>query len=274
MHRREFFSQTAAACACCSLPISVGAQETEAVLDFCTELNLEPAESTSWVQEEWEERPQNDEEAAAISAKRWKPSRDTLHIDFLNTPNDQSLTDKVIEAAKIWERHMDLTLSFGSSDPRHGSPNVLISFSPGLGHWSFLGTDSLGRASSGQASMNFGWHATPVFEREIRRVVLHEFGHAFSLIHEHQNPGASIPWNRQAVLEYYRRTQGWDDSKIERNIFARYDESSVNRTRYDPNSIMHYAIPRDLLTDPSYATSWNTSLSELDIAMADFLFPA
>lgn len=272
MQRRELISMTAASCACCSLPYSAGAQGTEAVLDFCTELSLEPAESTSRVQEEWEERPQNDEEAAAISAKRWRPSRDTLHIEFLNAPNDQRLTDRVIEAAKIWEQHMDLILSFGSSDPRLGSPNVTISFSPGLGHWSYLGTDSLGRASSGQASMNFGWYSTPVFEREIRRVVLHEFGHAFSLIHEHQSPGASIPWNRQAVLEYYRRTQGWDDQKIERNIFTRYNESSVNRTRYDPDSIMHYAIPASLLTDPSYATSWNTNLSNLDLAMVDFLF--
>lgn len=269
MHRRDFMISATSACSCCLLPSTALAEKTDSFLDFCTELSLDPSESATWVQNEWEEAPQNDEEAAAIKAKRWKPSRKTLNVDFLNEPDDAQLKDRVISAAAGWHDFMDLEFRFGAAEPE-----ILVNFGPGRGHWSYLGTDSLGKARQGQASMNFGWSGSPPRDRDLRRVVLHEFGHAMSLIHEHSSPAAAIPWDRDAVYEYYRRTQGWDDAKIERNIFARYSESSVNRTRYDPDSIMHYPIPRELVTDPLYATTWNTRLSSGDEAMANFLFPA
>lgn len=269
MDRRYFLKSSAATCACCATPSAIFADGQSGFLDFCTELSLDAAESATWVENEWQEPPKNDEEAAAVKAKRWKPTRKILNVDFLNDPADPTLKDRVKTAAAGWQDYMDLEFSFGA-----GEPDILVNFGPGNGHWSYLGTDSLGKARNGQASMNFGWSGSPPRERDLRRVVLHEFGHAMSLIHEHQNPAANIPWNREAVLEYYRRTQGWDDDKIERNIFARYTEDSVNRTRYDPDSIMHYPIPRELVTDPLFATAWNTRLSDADEAMANFLFPA
>ena len=48
--------------------------------------------------------------------------------------------------------------------------------------------------------MNYGWLTPESAQDEVRRVVLHEFGHALGLIHEHQNPkGGGIEWNRDAV---------------------------------------------------------------------------
>jgi hypothetical protein len=33
--------------------------------------------------------------------------------------------------------------------------------------------------------------------------VIHEFGHALGLIHEHQNPSGGIQWNKPVVCRYY-----------------------------------------------------------------------
>jgi hypothetical protein len=57
--------------------------------------------------------------------------------------------------------------------------------------------------------MNYGWLTSATDEAEYRRVVLHEFGHARGLTHEHQSPAMNIPWNRPTVLDDYRRTYGW-----------------------------------------------------------------
>ena len=47
--------------------------------------------------------------------------------------------------------------------------------------------------------MNYGWLTPDSDDDELRRVVLHEFGHALGLIHEHQNPEGGIEWNEPAV---------------------------------------------------------------------------
>jgi serralysin len=268
MERRHFIFSLSGACACGIVGCRADAASSDANLDFCTELALDATESARWWQTEWETPPQNDDEAASLVAKQWKKTRKVLNVDFLNDHGNPKLKDRVIEAAKGWEDHMGLTFSFGAAEPE-----ILVSFQPGKGHWSYVGTDSLSKSRAGEPSMNFGWESAPFAEREVRRVSLHEFGHALSLIHEHQHPDAGIPWDRNAVFEYYRKTQGWDDTKIERNMFVKYSKSQVNRTRYDTDSIMHYAIPAALLTDPAYATSWNTRLSSLDEGMAEYLFP-
>jgi len=43
-------------------------------------------------------------------------------------------------------------------------------------------------------TMNFGWLNEDSDEDEYSRVVLHEFGHSLSCIHEHQHPANGIPW--------------------------------------------------------------------------------
>ena len=49
--------------------------------------------------------------------------------------------------------------------------------------------------------MNYGWFDSETTDDEYRRVVLHEFGHALGLAHEHQSPGVAIPWNEQKVYD-------------------------------------------------------------------------
>jgi hypothetical protein len=59
--------------------------------------------------------------------------------------------------------------------------------------------------------------------------VLHEFGHALGLIHEHQNPVGGIQWNKPAV---YADLGGppnfWGKATVDNNMFATYAKDQIN----------------------------------------------
>ena len=96
------------------------------------------------------------------------------------------------------------------------------------------------------------------------RGVLHEFGHALGLIHEHQNPNRRISWNRAAVIaDLSGPPNNWDEATIENNIFKRYDPASVSSTPTDPSSIMMYPVPAAWTTD-GFSVGMNDGLSDTD----------
>jgi hypothetical protein len=103
--------------------------------------------------------------------------------------------------------------------------------------------------------------------------VQHEFCHAVGLIHEHQNPKASIPWDKEAVYRHYAGPPNhWDRATVDRNIFRRYSTGETNFTAFDRNSIMLYAIPNSL-TIGDYEVGWNRALSENDKAFLRAQYP-
>jgi hypothetical protein len=103
--------------------------------------------------------------------------------------------------------------------------------------------------------------------------VLHEFGHAIGLGHEHESPTASsIPWDKEAVYAYYLRTQGWDRHQVDVQVLDRYSVTGTNYTAFDPESIMLYPIP-DELTIGSYSVGFNTQLSATDKAFMASQYP-
>lgn len=88
------------------------------------------------------------------------------------------------------------------------------------GAWSYIGTDCKDIPLN-QSTMNFGW--------QDEGVVLHEFGHAIGLIHEHQNPLGGIKWNKPNV---YRDLGGppnlWPKETVDHNMFATYAVEQIN----------------------------------------------
>ena len=193
--------------------------------------------------------------AAVERLKLWDNGR-RLRARFLD--GDPSVQQRIANIAHEWEQYTNLKLDF----VRDGTAEIRISFRDAGFSWSTVGVDSL--RSRTEPSMNYGWLTPTTSEREYRRVVLHEFGHALGLIHEHQNPAAKgkIPWDKPKVYAYYAR-QGWDKDAVDENIFEVYAEDTTNFSAFDPTSIMEYAVP-DELTIGSYAIGWNTELSEND----------
>ena len=124
-------------------------------------------------------------------------------------------------------------------------------------------------------SLTNGWNDDFMVNQitRVRRTVLHEFGHALGLVHEHQSPGAAIPWDEPKVIAWYQATQGWDEAETRQQVLDRYnDEPWIAYTEHDPDSIMQYPVEREL-TDGNFFIPWNDDLSDTDKAAIGLLYP-
>jgi hypothetical protein len=106
--------------------------------------------------------------------------------------------------------------------------------------------------------------ADDLSEAQARGLVLHEFGHALGLVHEHQSPAAGVPWNKPAAYRYFGAAPFYlSPSEIDQQILTPYDETVTNHTQFDPQSIMVYPIPASI-TDGKFQVTMNADLSPLD----------
>lgn len=195
--------------------------------------------------------------AAVLINKLWEAGR-TLRVRFLD--GDAFVQRKVAQFAHEWSQHGNILFAFGD-DP---NTEIRISFLQ-PGSWSLIGTDALDRRTPReQPTMNYGWLTRATANDEVRRVVLHEFGHALGLVHEHQNPATTIPWNRDAVYAFYQGAPNfWSKEQVDINIFQVYDQRFTKYTRFDRKSIMLYPIPQELTLD-DFEVGWNSDFSYLD----------
>lgn len=199
---------------------------------------------------------------ATLTGRRWK-NGSTLHVKFITPGPDPDFLvfkEKVKKYAVEWAKYANLKLSF---DP-HANPEIRISFAKDNTYWSYMGTDS--SLKPAQASMNLGFVNASVKEEDYQMLILHEFGHAIGMIHEHSSPNASIPWKTEKVYEDYKAWYGWDKSMVDAQVFFKYSHAQTNHTAtaYDSKSIMLYAIPKEHVTDASYAVDDNKVLSSVD----------
>jgi hypothetical protein len=192
-------------------------------------------------------------------------SKNTLRVRFLG--GSARVRAKVMQYASHWSQHADIKFEFVDQEPS----DIRIGFDQNSGSWSYVGRTN-NYISPNRTTMNFGWFTDRTSDTEFRRTTLHEFGHAIGLSHEHQHPEVDINWNREAVYTYYRRTQDWSRSEVDGNIFRKYSNSTTNYSAYDPSSIMHYYIPRSLVSG-TWTSQWNTNLSETDISFIRSIYP-
>jgi hypothetical protein len=220
-----------------------------------------------------EENPINDPEsdelsdlkAVVIVSKLWQPGR-TLRIRFMG--GDPVVQQKVERFATEWTKQIGIKFRFGTDE----DAEIRIAFQPN-GSWSYMGTDCL-LAPKNRQTMNFGWLVPDSPDDEYSRVVVHEFGHALGMPHEHQNPAAGIPWAKETVYRYYMGPpNNWTKAQVDNNLFARYDESLTKHTDFDEESIMLYPIPREFVTDENYVVGMNRKLSDKDIEFMSKIYP-
>jgi hypothetical protein len=191
---------------------------------------------------------------------------DKLRVRFLD--GEPVVQQKVKAVANEWLQYVNLGFEFGN-DP---DAQIRISFAQKGTSWSWVGRHAL-RIAKAEPTMNYGWLTPATSDREYHRVVLHEFGHAIGMGHEHESPTAtSIPWDKEAVYAYYLRTNGWDRNQVDVQVLNRYSVSVTNFTAFDPQSIMLYPIP-DELTIGSYSVGWNTQLSAIDRSFMASRYP-
>lgn len=198
------------------------------------------------------------EKAALLNQAKWD-NGSAITVGFLD--GDPDLQQRVQSVAREWTgpQMANLRLNFVDTP----SAVIRIAFEQGNGSWSYLGTDAK-QIPAHEPTMNYGWLTSASTDDELRRVVLHEFGHALGLIHEHQNPDKPIAWNKAAVIaDLSKPPNSWTPDVIENNIFKTYDMSEVDTTSTDPESIMMYPIPASWTTD-GFSAGLNRELSSTD----------
>lgn len=188
-----------------------------------------------------------------------------LNVMFLS--GSKQLQQKVIAAAKEWEKHANLKFRFVSSGPAH----IRILLTDEGGWWSTVGNNASIKPED-EHTMNLdtslnGYFGDPV---SLKGCVMHEFGHAIGLLHEHSSPLSGIQWNKEAV---YKAHHGiWSKEKVDANIFSTYHISYTNGTTYDNKSIMHYPV-NPAWTLNNYKVGENMLISEGDKKLVSMLYP-
>lgn len=200
--------------------------------------------------------------AALLNAAFWGRGV-RLRVGFLEGAPE--LHQRVADLARAWPQETRANFDFefwvdNGRDP--GDADIRISFRPDLGSFSKLGRYARTVEVPGR-TMNLGWMTLDLGEDKARAVVLHEFGHALGLVHEHMNPAQQIQWDVERVRADLRQSQGWDDAKIDANMFVRYAPDQIFGTDVDKDSIMMYPIPPGWTRD-GFTVGFNTNLTEVD----------
>jgi serralysin len=201
---------------------------------------------------------------------------DGTYQDAQFTPDKAMWVKYIIE--KFFIKSGLVNLSFEWDVPLQNS-DIRIMFIPEMGAWSLLGTQAT-KQNTNSPTMNLGWidndldYDSPD-AKGTGAVVLHEFGHALGLIHEHSRKDASLlKWNKDSVyIDLGKSPNYWSRQEVDAQIFTPQEFDSKNSSEYDPTSIMHYYFQNDYFLPPPPNLIHAVKLSPLDIKTITNRYP-
>jgi hypothetical protein len=222
--------------------------------------------------------------AVVVRSVTWKLG-ESIKVCF--TGGTQKAHERVIRVAREWQKHANVVFDFEEGGaPRKCGPDpqedIKITFVDNKGWWSTLGT--LSRKQNPSMNLQFFGSDTPMYtngkaapESAMRTIILHEFGHALGLLHEHQSPNANcdaeIDWE---VAYKVGADMGWDRAQVERNFRGFVDSIELNASEIDRKSIMHYSLAPVLFKRGKSSPCWvaeNTDLSDRDRQFIASIYP-
>lgn len=167
----------------------------------------------------------------------------------------------VLKHARAWSDHTNLKFVESTAY----DAQIRVGFDPSLGNWSYIGRDSIhpelgyNRVSMNLADVDPG-------------TVLHEFGHAVGLDHEHQHPDSPLQLDPQRVIaDMMGPPHHWSLDEVKRNILERFARVDVATTTFNSSSIMAYRIPPSWLLTGN-ALPLNTRISAGDTALVRHIY--
>ena len=200
--------------------------------------------------------------ALASHSRLWAPGRTLRIASKPGTP--LSHQEAVFEAGSQWLTHanlkFELTKTWRLADIRietHPTAKALNN--------AYIGTDALLIRGT---TLNLSVQKD---HKRFQNTVLHEFGHALGLEHEHQHPDNDIAWDLENLIAYGRK-KGLSAAFIQDNYLRKISRTGALIGPYDPGSIMHYRIPAGL-TQQNLTNAGSDTLSEGDIALIAKAYP-
>jgi len=176
--------------------------------------------------------------------KRWprkKGSPTTISIGFIDgTSNQQTILKNTI---KQWEY---CNVRFvAMKDPK--TADVRITFKSN-GCDTKIGINARD-VSKSEATMHLRGTEN---EKELKRHILHEFGHVLGAKHEHFSPTFPYSWNVPAVENYWKdelKNSAKARDKVVRDINKRFESKApgLSISQFDGSSIMMYHIKKEWL---------------------------
>ncbi|KAI3612956.1 peptidase m12a astacin [Moniliophthora roreri] len=194
---------------------------------------------------------------AVMSTKQW-PLTDgkELYLKYYFMDGSENKRKAVKDTIVTWSTFANVI--FDQTQDKD-TAEIRISFK-GPGSWSAVGTDARLITNKDEPTMSFGWLAdSSEPSAEDKGTILHEFGHALGMMHEHQSParGESIHLKELAVYEYYRPLLNYNDRLVKTQIIDQYNK---------------YFMPGHL-NEEGIDIPVNTVLSDMDKAFITLNYP-
>jgi hypothetical protein len=211
----------------------------------------------------------------AANDLRWDKGQ-TLKIYFVN--GDQIQQQTFMDIANLWIID-GVSLKLETTSDKKGS-HIRAWIGPIKNEKS----ESINKYESliGKQSMNPNYRDKVTFtvaDVTDQSRMLHEFGHALGLVHEHFHKDFPYHWNREAVYNDLKELGGnWtNEAYVNRNVFHEDPEGKLPKddevTPFDGSSVMIYPI-RSNWTVEKKGFTWGKELSEGDKATIRKLYSA
>jgi hypothetical protein len=177
----------------------------------------------------------------------WNPG-EKIQVCFVD--GARNLQELVIEAVESsWEKYANIDFVFDNNPCGPAGHDIRVSLAFTNRSWSKLGTASRSAALRGETTLQLGWLADRTIPKSRQMgTIIHEFGHALGLNHEHQNPNIPITYDPYKTYIYFARTNGWCPETTYHNVLSTRN-SGVDATLWDKQSIMHYPISSEITTN-------------------------
>jgi hypothetical protein len=204
-------------------------------------LNHPPLHRLTRVLRDFRTTPQR---IAVVTTKYWGIAGVRLTVGFMDNP-PADLRKRILQHMNAWGATANVKFVETRTDPE-----VRIAREGGEagGYWSYLGTD-IRHIPKNEQTMNLEEFSMRTPESEYNRVVRHETGHTMGFPHEHMRKALVDKIDPAKAIEYFGRTQGWNEEEVRQQVLTPLEESSLLGTAPNPKSIMCYQIPGGLTKD-------------------------